>query len=316
MRRYWTRIVSLTALIVIAAAPALWAQSREAVAVVTELKFNRGDIQIRAPGKKAAEKPAPLQSLYSGTQITVTKDASAVILFTEGMKAVTVDEKNSPFEVKPPEVKGGASGAGMKQVASLLLGKKKPPTYTPLAVRGGKHPPTLIAPRETKIMTGAPTFRWMGMEMQAGTLRLYAPQGQLWTAENIALTQIKYPASASPLKPGVEYSWSIEKKGFPAEKARFTVLDSAEAKPVQEQMKSLEATAGLSKTTLAILQASLLISRGLFYDARQVLAEAVTRDPDEAAVHLLLGETYEKTGLKNLAHEEYGEALFLSRISQ
>lgn len=166
------------------------------------------------------------------------------------------------------------------------------------------------------MLTDSPTFKWMGMEMQTGTLRVYGPEGPLWTAENIARTQLKYPSSAPHLKPGVEYSWSIEKKGVPAEKARFTVLSPAEAKPVQEQLKSLEATAGLSKTTLAILKASLLISHGLFYEARGVLAEAETADPDEPAVHLLLGETYEKTGLKNLAQEEYGEAQFLSRISQ
>ena len=316
MKRIRTRRTLLATLLLLSIAPRLWAQGGEAVAVITELKFNRGDIQIKAPGKKAAEKPAPLQSLYSGTQIVVTKDASVVVLFTEGMKTVTVNEKNSPFNVKPPEAKGGSPGAGMTQVANLLLGKKKPPSYVALAVRGSRHPPTLIAPRDTKIMTDAPTFKWMGMEMQAGTLRLYGPEGQLWAAENIALTQIKYPSSASRLKPNVEYYWSIEKKGFPAEKSRFTILAPEEVKRVQEQLKSLETTAGLSQTTLAVLKAGLLISHGLFYDAREALVEAASRDPDEPSVHLLLGETYEKTGLKSLALEEYGEAQFLSRISQ
>lgn len=311
-----TRWVSLITLLLASMPPAPWAQSQEAVAVITELKFNRGDIQIKAPGKKAPEKPAPLQSLYAGTQIVATKDASTVILFTEGMKTVTIDEKNSPFDIKAPAAKGSPSGSGMKQVASLLLGKKKPPTYVALAVRGGKHPPTLIAPRDTKIMIDSPTFKWMGMEMQTGTLRLYGPAGQLWTAENIALTQIKYPSSAPRLKPGVEYSWSIEKKGFPMEKARFTILTPEQARPVQEQLKSLEGASGVSKTTLTVLKAGLFLSHGLFYEAREILAEAVTADPDEPTVHLLLGETYEKTGLKNLALEEYGEAQFLSRTSQ
>lgn len=316
MRRYWTRMVSLTALLITTMPPVLWAQSQEAVAVITELKLNRGDIQIRPPGKKAPEKPAPLQSLYAGTQVVASKDASVVILFTEGMKTVTIDEKNSPFEIKPPEAKAGPAGAGMKQVANLLLGKKKPPTYVALAVRGGKHPPTLISPRETKMLTDSPTFKWMGMEMQTGTLRLHGPEGVLWSAENIALTQIKYPPSAPRLMPGAEYSWSIEKKGFPPEKARFTILTPGQAKPVQEQLKSLEGAGGISKTTLTVLKAGLFLSHGLFYEAREILAEAVTADPDEPTVHLLLGETYEKTGLKSLALEEYGEAQFLSRISQ
>jgi len=296
--------------------PVLQAQSQEAVAVITELKLNRGDVQIRMPGKKAPEKPAPLQSLYAGTQVVASKDASVVVLFTEGMKTVTIDEKNSPFEIKPAEAKTGQAGASMKQVAGLLLGKKKPPTYVALAVRGGKQSPTLIAPRESKLMTELPTFKWMGMDMQPGTLRVYGPEGLLWSAENISLTQIKYPASAPRLRPGVEYSWSIEKKGFPAEKARFKILTPEEARSVQEQLKSLESVGGIPKTTRAILKANLLISHELFYEAREILAEAVAADPDEPTIHLLLGETYDKTGLKSLALDEYGEAQFLSRISQ
>jgi len=315
MIKHLAGMVSLAALLIAAIPPALQAQSQEAVAVITELKLNRGDVQIRMPGKKAPEKPAPLQSLYAGTQVVASKDASVVILFTESMKTVTIDEKNSPFEIKPAEAKTGQAGASMKQVAGLLLGKKRPPTYVALAVRGGKHPPTLISPRESKLVTELPTFKWMGMDMQPGTLRVYGSEGLLWTAENIALTQIKYPASAPRLMPGVEYSWSIEKKSFPPEKVRFKILTPEEAKPVQEQLKSLESAGGIPKTTRAILKANLLISHELFYEAREILTEAVAADPDEPAIHLLLGETYDKTGLKSLALDEYGEAQFLSRIS-
>jgi len=67
---------------------------------------------------------------------------------------------------------------------------------------------------------------------------------------------------------------------------------------------------------LALLKANFLLSHGFFYEAREILAEAVTADPDEPAIHLLLGEIYEKPGLKSLAIDEYGEAQFLSRISQ
>lgn len=68
----------------------------------------------------------------------------------------------------------------------------------------------------------------------------------------------------------------------------------------------------MSKTTSAILKGSFLISRELFYDAREILLEAAKADPDEPTLHFLLGEVYEKTGLKSLAQEEYGEAQLLS----
>jgi hypothetical protein len=301
----------LLVVLLVAMTPALpKAQSPEAVAVITELKLNRGDIQIRMPGK-GAERPAVLQSVYPGAVIQAYKDASVVILFTEGIKTVTVDEKNSPFEIKTAQAKEGQAAARVKEVASLLMGKKKPPAYVPLAVRGGKHPPVLVSPRNTKLITDSPTLQWMGMERQPGTVKLYGPEGLLWSAENIALTQIKYPSSAPRLKAGVEYSWIIEKKGFPPEKAPFKLLTPEEAQTVKEKMASLNASGGLSKTTLAILKASLFVSQELFHDAREILMEAVNADPDEPTLHFLLGEVYEKTGLKNLAMDEYSESEFL-----
>jgi hypothetical protein len=287
----------------------VWGQ--EAVAVITELKLNRGDVQIKLPGKAGAERPSVLQSLYPGTQIQVSKDALAVILFTEGMKTVTVDEKNSPFEVKVSPGKAGQTGGGVKQLAGLLMGKKKPPAYVPLATRGSAKPPTLLSPRNTKMITSAPSFQWMGMDRQEGTVKVFGPEGLIWTAENIALTQIKYPPTAFSLKPGVEYSWTLEKKGLPAQKATFKIVGADESKAIQDGLGSLQQTAGLSKTTLAILKAGLLISNEVFYEAREVVVEAVSADPDEPTLHFLLGEIYEKTGLRNLAAEEYGESEFL-----
>jgi Tfp pilus assembly protein PilF len=45
--------------------------------------------------------------------------------------------------------------------------------------------------------------------------------------------------------------------------------------------------------------------------AREVLREAVKADPDEPTLHFLLADVYEKTGLKDLAAEEYSESDFL-----
>ena len=150
------------------------AQAQDAIGVITEIKLNRGDVQIRLPGKNW-QKPGLLQSLYTGTQIQASKDATAVVLYTAGAKTVTIDERNSPFEIKAAESKGGAGGS-VTEVASSLMGKKKPPAYVALAVRGGKRPPVLISPRNTKLLTDAPTLQWMGMERQPGTVRLFGPE--------------------------------------------------------------------------------------------------------------------------------------------
>ena len=59
--------------------------------------------------------------------------------------------------------------------------------------------------------------------------------------------------------------------------------------------------------------AALLISNELYHDAREILTEAVKSDPDEPTLHFLLGDVYDKTGLKTLAADEYGEADVLGK---
>jgi hypothetical protein len=153
----------------------------------------------------------------------------------------------------------------------------------------------------------------MGMDRQPGTIKVYGPEGLVWSAENIALTQIKYPSSAPRFKPGIEYSWVIEKKGFPPEKAPFKLLTEAESQAIREKAASLSAAEGLSKTTQSILKAGLFVSEDLFHEAREVLIEAIQSDPDEPTLHFMLGEVYAKTGLNGLAQDEYSEAEFLTK---
>ena len=133
------------------------ASAQDAVAVITELKFNRGDIQLRATNGAAPTKPAVLQSLYTGNVVQTTKDAVAVIFYTDGSRVVTVDEKNPIFEARASSTKDSAAGARVKEVANLLVGKKKPPTYVALSVRGKAQPPTLLSPRNSAILSESPT---------------------------------------------------------------------------------------------------------------------------------------------------------------
>jgi len=286
------------------------AQGEDVVAVITELKFNKGDIQIMHPGKPAAERPAVLQSLYAGSKVQVFNGAAATILFTDGTRTVNVDEKNSPFEVKPGAK--GASGSGrLKDVANTLLGKKTSSNFVALAVRGKSRGPTLLTPRETKLLTPTPRFQWMGMEGQPSTIKVSSSNGLIWSVENIAETQIVYPASAPALQPGVQYSWSAEKRGATPEKAAFSLLNTEESRAIQARLAEIDASDGVSKTTLAILKGSFLISKALYYDAREILLQAAKADPEEPTLHFLLGELYDKTGLKSLAQEEYSEAQLL-----
>jgi hypothetical protein len=287
------------------------AQGEEVVAVITELKFNKGDIQIGRRGTAKTERPAILQSLYQGSTLQVFKDAVAMVLFTDSMRAVRVDENNSPFEIKPA-AKTGQPIDRFKEVANSLLGKKSPPNLVPLTVRG-KAPPTLLTPRQTKLLTPAVRFQWMGIEGQPSTIKVFGPGGMMWTLENVAVSQLDYPSSAPPLRPGDQYSWSVEQTGVTTEKTSFTLAFPDESRAVQEQLAELGRGDTLPRTTLAVVKGSFLISRGLYHDAREILLEAARADPEEPTLHFLLGEVYEKTGIRSLAQEEYRQSQLVGR---
>jgi len=289
---------------------------QEAIAVITELKFNRGDIQLRTSNSAAPTKPAVLQSLYPGNLIQTTRDAAAVVFFTDGSRTVTVNEKNPSFEVSAGQAKNNPAGAKVREVAGLLLGKKKPPTYVALSVRGKAQPPTLLSPRNTKLLTDAPTFQWMGMDQLPGSVKVFGPQGMIWSADNINLTKIAYPASAPRLQPEVEYTWVIEKKGFSVNRVSFKLLAPGEVADIKERVSELAGVSAASKTTLAVLKANFLMSKDLYHDAREVLTEAIAADSDEPTLHFVLAELYDKIGLKNLAGEEYNEAEFLAKAKR
>jgi hypothetical protein len=291
------------------------AQAQDAIAVITELKFNRGDIQLRSAAGAAPTKPAVLQSLYAGNLVQVTKDAVAVIFFTDGSRSVSVDDKNPSFEVRAAPVKSAAGGT-VKEVASLLVGKKKPPAYVALSVRGKPQPPTQLSPRNSKILNDTPTFHWMGMDQQPATVKVHGAEGVVWSAENVNLTKLAYPASAPKLQADIEYNWTIEKKGFAPVKTTFRLLKAADAQAVMTRLNELNSMAGVSKTTSAVLRANFLMSKELYSDAREVLIEAIAADSDEPTLHFVLGELYDKIGLKGLANEEFNEAEFLAKAKQ
>jgi hypothetical protein len=286
------------------------AQGEEVIAVITELKLNKGDIQITHPGRSTAERPAILQSLYHGSRLHVSKNAVATILFTDGMRTVTVDENNSPFEIKSAAKSAHGHGR-FKDVANTLLGKKSPPDLVPLTVRGKSRGPTLLTPRETKLLTPTPRFQWVDMEEQPRTIKVFGPSAMLWSLENVAATQLDYPSSAPALRPGDQYSWSVEERGGPAEWATFTLLSPEESQAIQDQLAEIGSSDTVSETTVAVVKGSFLISRELYYDAREILLEAAIADPEEPTLHFLLGEVYENTGIKHLAQEEYSQAQLL-----
>jgi len=293
------------------------ASAGDPVGVLTEIRAERGRVEVKRSGEPEWKAAQPLLALRPGDQIRATGEARASLVFTGGRGAQAVSAANSPFTVKLPaaaassdKVKGLIGG-----VADFLAGKQKDLAYLPLSVRAVRPPRVAqIEPRETKLLPGAVTFEWSGSNTLRYKIRVLGPQGILWEQANLPRKPVAYPTSAQGLEPGVRYFWQLETEGQPVQQAEFQILPAAEAKRVRESLDILVPASlpGYPPSSVALMRAGYVLRDGLFADARRELLTALAGDPDEPTLHLLLGQVYDTIGLGELAQLEFIEARDLS----
>jgi hypothetical protein len=294
-----------------------WARAADPVAVLTELRMERGQVQVKRAGESQWAVPQPLLALRPGDQLRAMGEARAVLVFTGGRGVQSVSASNSPFTVEAP-VSGGSSEklrGVLGSVADFLVGKQKDLNYLPLSVRAARPPRVMpISPRDTKLASGPVVFEWSGSDGLRYRLRVSGPEGVLWQESNLRRQPLTYPASAATLSPGVRYSWEVEGPGQPIQRAEFELLSAAEAARVRETMDLITPAAlpGSSRSSVAVMRAGWLFQQQLYADSRRELMTALAADPDEPTLHVLLGQVYERTGLGDMATREFIEARDLS----
>jgi hypothetical protein len=293
------------------------ARAADVVAVLTEIRAGRGEIRVKRAGAAEWTAPQPLLVLRAGDQVRVTQDGRAVVTFTGG-GARTVTAATSPLTVEAPRgesaserVKGLLGG-----VTQFLLGQQKEPTFQALSVRSGaSDPPRIVSPRATKVLAGPVSFEWTGPKARPYRLRLSGPAGVMWEQAEVSRQPFEYPASAPALRPGARYTWTIETAGHPAQQAEFETLTAEDATRVRAALDDLRpaSLAGYPPGTVALFRAGFLLQEGLHADARRELLGGIAADPDEATLHQLLAQVYDRMGLGAQAAQEWDEAQFLAR---
>jgi hypothetical protein len=312
------RIVRIVGL---AVAVGLWlpggAGAADPVAVLTEIRMERGQVQVKRAGESQWVSPQPLLALRPGDQLRASGEGRAVLVFTGGRGTQSVSASNSPFAVEAPTAGGSSEKlrSVLGTVTDFLVGKQKDLNYLPLSVRAVRPPRVLpISPRDSKLVSAPVVFEWAGSDSLRYRVRVSSPDGVLWQQTNLPRRSLTYPASAPSLSPGVRYSWEVEGPGQPVQRAEFELLAPAEAARAREAMDLITPAAlpGSSKSSVALLRAGWLFQEQLYADARRELVTALAADPDEPTLHLLLGEVYERVGLGEMATREFIEARDLS----
>jgi hypothetical protein len=312
MKKGWAALAGALAM-----AFAALASAADPVGVLTEIRAEKGRVEVKRGGEADWKAAQPLLALRPGDQIRVSGEARASLVFTGGRGAQAVSAANSPFTVQAPAGAGATDKAKALagSVTDFLAGKQKDLTYLPLSVRAVRPPRVVqLQPRETKLLPGTVTFEWSGSETLRYRIRVLGPQGTLWEQANLPRKPIAYPASSPALEPGVRYSWQLETEGQAMQQVEFQILAASDAKRVRESLELLvpESLPGYSPSSVALMRAGYVLREGLLAEARHELMTALAKDPDEPTLHALLGQVYEQVGLGELAQRELIEARDLS----
>jgi hypothetical protein len=295
------------------------ASAADPIGVLTEIRAERGRVEVKRAGESEWKPAQPLLALRPGDQLRASGEARTSLVFTGGRGAQAVSAANSPFTVQAPAAAGASDKVRglVSGVTDFLAGKQKDLAYLPLSVRSVRPPRVAqLEPRQTKLLPGAVTFEWSG----SGTLHykirvgVLGQQGILWEQANLPRKPVVYPASAPPLEPGVRYFWQLETEGQPMQQAEFEILPAAEAARVRESLDILVPASlpGYPPSSVALMRAGYVLRDGLYADARRELLTALAADPDEPTLHLMLGQVYDTIGLGELAQREFIEARDLS----
>ncbi|HUG36577.1 MAG TPA: hypothetical protein VML54_06475 [Candidatus Limnocylindrales bacterium] len=301
--------------LVAAAAPA-WAA--EPVSVITEIRPGQGEVRIKLANEPDWRPPQPLLSLRPGDQVRATGDARIVLVFSGGRGTQVVSASNSPFTVKAPG--GGERATGLLgTVTGSLFGKQDKPAYVsafvPLSTRSLRVPtPTLLSPRETRLLPGQVRFEWAGSDLARYRIRLFGPEGRVWEQADLPRLAVPYPAGAPRLEAGKRYAWELHTERQPVQRAEFEIVPPSDTTRLRSALASLEpgALSGYPPATVTVMRASFLLQEGLYQDARRELLDGIATNPNEPALHQLLGHVYDRIGIRDMAVDAFDEARFLT----
>lgn len=175
--------------------------------------------------------------------------------------------------------------------------------------------PMVVLPRRTKLLSAHPTLRWTPVQGVSRYVIEIRGENLLWATEVTAGTQVVYPDTATPMKPGVDYKLIVAAgngaiSDEPGVGLGFSLLSPKDAKAVLQEEKQIESL-GLPPGPTDFLIAHLYADHGLYAEAIERL-EGISQKFKEAAVQKLLGDLFMDIGLPRQAEGRYLNALDLS----
>jgi hypothetical protein len=166
----------------------------------------------------------------------------------------------------------------------------------------GENRVTLLAPRNSIVLDGKPTFNWTGVTVVTGitryTINIYDSNEVIVCTTKVTETRLIYPDKCGNLSPG-DYKWDVtaEVEGQitdnPAfyDVSSFSIVSPQQAAAIRN---ALDHARILSESDAAVrsVYAAVLVEQRLYPQAELELLEALKNSPSDQSLWSLLMETY------------------------
>jgi len=253
----------------------------DAAAVISSLS---GKVEIQRSGEQALQQAKLGDKLFDQDIVYTRKGGRASLLYSGGsLMALSSDNQLSVTPQAEGEKGSGGSSLSktlMRGLSGLFSAGKKRQTRTIVAgIRKKEEGPArvrVLFPRNTMLLTPAPSFRWKAAGGDGGytvSLTLKGMKGSLWSIKTGEF-EVPFPAGEKPLERGQTYFLRVESDQDPtiADEVYFRVLDKGKAREVEE------------------------------FEAR--MADMSKSNPEDMSPAFILAGFYKKTGMSQRALEE------------
>lgn len=282
MKRFWTTILACTV-------PLIFGFFQHAFGAdpIARISSVDGKVEIQRAGKQAWVFARLGEPLFEGDVLQTHDRSKASLLFSSGSIATIQPKTRMTLVLRNTETDsktfiGSLSKELIAGIGGIFPLQKKKETLTAIPgirkkIEQEEMGVMILHPRNSKILTSKPLFRWKTQGKPASfavSLTLKGMKGRLWNTTTDQM-EISYPADQGALEGGQTYFVRVESRGNPqlSDEVFFNVMEEKETALVErakEQMEEFKKQHPADATPMFVL-AALYKSKGLFHLALEEL---------------------------------------------
>lgn len=275
-------------------------KAQETLAVITNV---RGEVFVKSVTIKSWQKANTKILLYRGDSLKIKNNSHATILYKNGIKKVLASNESIELQQYDRHQK---APSWLIPIWNDLISNKE--DLTPIGASRGEEA-VLLYPRSGKLLSLRPSIAWTSVfDHKTYRVRIFESESGKFIWESTSQdTIISYPENAPLLEDGRKYLIQLLEQGQyftkPENKGTFIIASKQERKSMKNLQARIYAQFSSEDSldiTVDFLLASLYFKNSYYTDAYLQIQQALSRQPDNRAIKLILLDWYGAVGLNLL----------------